>query len=68
MVRDRIVRASGMEKGWIMSVKLTDAQLVMLSPAAQREDLCLTAPDKMKGAVLAKVSEKLVKLGLVREV
>jgi hypothetical protein len=51
-----------------MSVKLTDTQLVMLSGAAQREDLCLTAPDKMKGAILTKVSEKLVKLGLVREV
>ena len=51
-----------------MSVKLTDAQLVMLSAAAQREDLCLTAPDKMKGAILAKVSAKLVKLGLVRAV
>jgi hypothetical protein len=51
-----------------MSVKLTDAQLVMLSAAAQREDHCLTAPDKMKGAILAKVSGKLVKLGLVREV
>jgi hypothetical protein len=51
-----------------MSVKLTDAQLVMLSAAAQREDLCLTAPDKMKGAILTKVGEKLVKLGLVREV
>ena len=51
-----------------MTVKLTDAQLVMLSAAAQREDLCLTAPDKLKGAVLGKVSEKLVKLGLVREV
>jgi hypothetical protein len=51
-----------------MSVKLTDAQLVMLSAAAQREDLCLTAPDKMKGAILAKVSENLIKLGLVREI
>jgi Protein of unknown function (DUF3489) len=51
-----------------MSVKLTDTQLVMLSAAAQREDLCLTAPDKLKGAILTKVSEKLVKLGLVREV
>jgi hypothetical protein len=28
----------------------------------------LTAPEKMKGAILAKVSEKLVRLGLVREV
>jgi len=51
-----------------MSVKLTDAQLVMLSAAAQREDLCLTTPDKTKGAILAKASEKLAKLGLVREV
>jgi hypothetical protein len=51
-----------------MSVKLTDAQLVMLSAAAQREDRCLSAPGKMKGAILAKVSEKLAKLGLVREV
>jgi hypothetical protein len=51
-----------------MSVKLTDAQLVLLSAAAQRQDLCLTAPDKLKGAILTKVSEKLVKLGLVREV
>lgn len=51
-----------------MNVKLTDAQLVMLSGAAQRKDLCLTAPGKMKGAILAKVGEKLVKLGLVREV
>jgi Protein of unknown function (DUF3489) len=51
-----------------MTVKLTDAQLVMLSGGAQREDLCVTAPDRMKGAVLNKVSEKLAKLGLVREV
>jgi hypothetical protein len=51
-----------------MTVKLTDAQLVMLSAAAQREDICLTAPDKMRGAILTKVSEKLVKLGLVREI
>lgn len=51
-----------------MSVKLTDTQLVMLSAAVQRDDLCLATPDKMKGAVLSKVSEKLLKLGLVREV
>ncbi len=51
-----------------MSVKLTDTQRVMLSAAAQREDLCLTAPDKLKGAILTKVSERLVKLGLGREV
>ena len=51
-----------------MSVKLTDAQLVMLSAASQREDCCLTAPPTMKGAILSKVSAKLVKLGLVREI
>jgi hypothetical protein len=51
-----------------MSVKLTDAQLVMLSAAAQRANLCLTAPNKLKGAILAKVSDKLRKFGLVREV
>jgi len=51
-----------------MTVKLTDAQLVMLSGASQRASLCLTAPAKMKGAVLSKMSEKLVTLGLVREV
>jgi Protein of unknown function (DUF3489) len=50
-----------------MSVKLTDAQLVMMSAAAQRENRCLAAPDTMKGAVLIKVSAKLGKLGLVRE-
>jgi hypothetical protein len=40
-----------------MTIKLTDAQLVMLSAAAQREDLCLTAPKKMKGAVSPKSAE-----------
>jgi hypothetical protein len=51
-----------------MSVKLTDAQLVMMSAAAQREDRCLTALATMKGAVLGKVSEKLIKVGFVREI
>jgi hypothetical protein len=55
-------------KGWIMSVKLTDAQLVMMSAAAQRKDRCLSAPATIKGAALSKVSAKLAKLGLVREI
>ena len=46
-----------------MSVKLTDAQLVMMSAAAQREDHCLAAPETMKGAVVSKAGAKLVKLG-----
>jgi hypothetical protein len=51
-----------------MSVKLTDAQLVMMSAAAQRKDRCLSAPATIKGAALSKVGVKLAKLGLVREI
>jgi hypothetical protein len=51
-----------------MSVKLTDAQLVMMSAAAQRDDRCLATPNTMKSAALSKVSAKLIKLGLVREI
>ena len=42
-----------------MSVKLTDAQLVMMSAAAQREDRCFSAPATIKGAALGKVGVKL---------
>ena len=41
-------------KGWIMSVKLTDAQLVMMSAAAQRKDRCLSATATIKGAALGR--------------
>ena len=51
-----------------MSVKLTDAQLVMMSAAAQHDDRCLAAPETMKGSVVSKASAKLLKLGLVREI
>jgi hypothetical protein len=51
-----------------MSVKLTDAQLVMMSAAAQRKDRCLSAPATIKGAALSKVAVKLAKLGLVRQI
>jgi uncharacterized protein DUF3489 len=51
-----------------MTVKLTDAELVMTSAAAQREDRCLAAPERLKGAAVSKVSAKLVKLGLAREI
>jgi hypothetical protein len=51
-----------------MSVKLTDAQLVMMSAAAQRKDRCLSAPATIKGVALSKVNAKLVKLGLACEI
>src|ERR1700684_4021461 len=51
-----------------MSVKLTDAQLVMMSAAAQRKDRCLSAPATIRGAALSKVTAKLTKLRLAREI
>jgi Protein of unknown function (DUF3489) len=40
----------------------------MMSAAAQRKDRCLSAPATIKGAALSKVSAKLAKLGLAREI
>jgi hypothetical protein len=40
----------------------------MMSAAAQREDHCLALPETMRGAAVGKVSAKLLKLGLVREI
>src|ERR1700751_631396 len=51
-----------------MSLKLTDGQLVMMSAASHRKDHCLSAPATIKGAALSKVSAKLAKLGLAREI
>ena len=51
-----------------MSVKLTDAQLMMISAAAQRKARCLSAPATIKGAALSKVSAKLAKLGFASEI
>ena len=51
-----------------MSIKLSDTQLVMLSAAAQRDDRCLTLPEKLKGSAAHKVATKLIAAGLVEEV
>ena len=51
-----------------MSIKLTDTQLVLLSAAAQRKDLCLVAPATLKGATAQKVASKLISLGFIKEV
>jgi Protein of unknown function (DUF3489) len=51
-----------------MSIKLTDAQLVLLGAAAQRKDLCLVAPPTLRGATAQKVASKLISAGLVKEV
>ena len=51
-----------------MSIKLIDTQLVLLSAAAQRKDLCLVAPPTLKGATAQKVASKLISAGFVKEV
>ena len=50
------------------ALKLSDTQLVLLSAAAQRDDHCLTATQKIKGGAARKVAEKMIAAGLVREI
>jgi hypothetical protein len=52
----------------VMSIKLTDTQIVMLSAAAQREDRCLIAHPNLKGGAAQKVAAKLVDVGLAKEI
>jgi hypothetical protein len=47
---------------------LADAQRLMLSAAAQREDHCLTRPASQRGAQILKMRETLIEAGYVREV
>ena len=51
-----------------MPIKLTDAQLLMLSDATQREDRILAMPPKLKGGAAQKVAAKLIAAGLVKEI
>jgi hypothetical protein len=51
-----------------MSIELTDTQLLTLSAAAQRQDRCIAAPPKLKGAAALKFAARLVTAGLVGEV
>lgn len=50
------------------TIKLSDAQLSMMSVAAEREDRCLAPTQMAKGAMLRKAADKLKEAGLVREV
>ena len=51
-----------------MIKKLSDAQLLALRAAAQRDDRCLVLPPKLKGGALKAFAAKLIAGGLVREV
>jgi uncharacterized protein DUF3489 len=46
-----------------MSIKLTDTQLVLLSAASQREDLCLTAPTGARLGPAKKAAARLLEAG-----
>src|SRR5277367_6650494 len=50
------------------SIKLTDAQLLILSAASRREDRCLTAPKSLKRPAAEKLAAKLLAARLVREI
>jgi Protein of unknown function (DUF3489) len=52
----------------VMSIKLTETQIVMLSAAAQREDRCLIAHPSLKGGAAQKVATKLIGAGLAKEI
>jgi hypothetical protein len=51
-----------------MAIKLTDAQIFMLSTAAQRDDRFLIAPRNLKGGAAQKVAAKLIAGGLAKEI
>ena len=51
-----------------MITKLTDAQRLMLSAAAQRDDRILAPPANLKGGTAQSVAAKLIAGGLVKEV
>jgi hypothetical protein len=51
-----------------MTIRLTHTQLLTLSAAAQRDDRCIAAPPKLKGAAALKFATRLVAAGLVKEV
>jgi hypothetical protein len=52
----------------LMSIKLTDTQIVMLSAAAQRDDRCLLAPRNLKGGAAQKLATKLIGAGFAKEI
>jgi len=54
--------------GTLAVPKPTDAQLLMMREALQREDRCLSPTSSLRGAKIGKTGEKLIAAGLVREV
>jgi hypothetical protein len=52
----------------IMSIKLINTQLGIMSAAAQRADRCLVAPRNLKGGATQKVAMKLIDDGLAKEI
>ncbi len=50
------------------ALDVSDAQLKMIKVAAEREDCCLTPPTYAKVTALRKLSEKIIEMGLAREI
>ena len=51
-----------------MTIKLSDAELVLLCAAATRDDKCVSLPAKLSAARLRKIGDKLIEAGFIREV
>lgn len=51
----------------VTTLKLTDAQLRLLSAASQRDDLLLTRPAGSTGGGIGKATQKLLRHGLIEE-
>jgi hypothetical protein len=51
-----------------VAFKPNDAQLAMMRAAAQRGDCCFTSSEGMKTAALRKIGQKLIEMGMAREI
>jgi hypothetical protein len=52
----------------VMSIKLTQTQIALMSAAAQRDDRCLVVLASLKGGAAQKVAAKLISAGLAKEI
>jgi hypothetical protein len=52
----------------VMSIKLTDTQIALLSAGAQRDDRCLVPPQNLRSGAAQKVAAKLIDACFVKEI
>ena len=68
LVRARITRTSRMREGWDHECQTYRRTTCDDERRGTTQDRCLSAPATIKGAALSKVSAKLAKLGVAREI